>query len=530
MWSPCISGAAYTIGIDWDEDGSFTGFDDLTEDVLDRGITSTYGRDQNRQLTPAFVGSAAFDVCNVSRIFSPENTDSPIVDNLGPARSTRIQVEFNNTTHQIHNGLVDDFTVRADFTDRSVGFTSLDGLALLQNALLSTPILEAERTGEIINFILDEIGWTGSRDIDIGANHVPWWWEESTDAFTAVRNLIISEGPPSIAYVAPDGTFIFRDRHHRIQDNTSLDSQAFFNANEISCESFPVSGFGYTAPFVYIHGWRDIINHVSQDVEIRTPEPGISEVWRDGGFYQIAAGETLSLNTVSSGPFFITTDFGPFVEFDSISGAASLSISISRTSGQSVMLHLEAVGAPVSFTGIRLLARRLSSESLAKVDEEDSSSVQRHGDKFYPFDIVWADKNNVEALAQIILAHYAERRPTVQMRITSCDADHLLQILTRTISDRITIRNDELRLFSDFFVESVAHTIQRINTEQGVVHSVILGCEKTLEVMNDCFTFDKVGAGFDQGVFCGEGIDNPETVFIFDDLDNGQFDFGVFGT
>jgi hypothetical protein len=44
------------------------------------------------------------------------------------------------------------------------------------------------------------------------------------------------------------------------------------------------------------------------------------------------------------------------------------------------------------------------------------------------------------------------------------------------------------------------------------------------------FIFDEPGHGFDQGQFGGTGNDNPETVFIFDDPDQGRFNFGVFAT
>lgn len=530
MWTPCVSGAEYMIGVDWDRDGSFSGLDNLTEDVLDRGITSFYGRDQARQLSPASVGNAAFDVCNVSRIFSPENTSSPLFENLQPARPVRIEVLHGGVTYEVHTGRIDDFNIRADFSDRSVSFTSLDGLALLQNSFLSTEVHEAERTGTLVNVILDAVGWVANRSIDVGATHVPWWWEEGTDAFTALQKLVLSEGPPAIAYVAPDGTFVFRDRHHRIQDETSLVSQALFNADAVSCETPIVTGFSYTAPFEYEHGWRDIINHVSQEVEVRTVENMLTVVWRDEGTYMVTDGETLSLSALSSGPFMISTEDPPIIVFDSISGPGVQSISISRFSGQSVTVNITAVGGSITFSGISLRAKALSVSERSKVDEEDSTSIQNFGDKYYPNDLPWVNKEDAEALAQIILANYAERRPLVHMRVSACDPEHLLQVLTRTISDRITIRNGELGLFSDFFIESVKHDIRRINTESGPVHAVTLGCERALEPIRNCFTFDVAGLGFDQGVFCGEGIDDPETVFIFDHPQNGQFDFGVFGT
>jgi hypothetical protein len=529
-WSPCVSGAAYTIGIDWNEDGSFTGFDDLTTDVLDQGISSTYGRDQVRQLSPSKVGDAAFSVCNVSRVFSPENQDSPLFDQLGAARPTRIEVIFENNTYPIHSGRVDDFSIHADFSNRTVDFTSLDGLALLQNTQISTSVYRAQRTGFLINQILNLIGWTAPRSIDVGANRPPFWWIEGQDAFGAVNDLVLSEGPPAIAYVAPDGTFVFRDRHHRIQDERSLTSQAFFNANEISCETPPVSGFSYTPPFTYEHGWRDIINHVTQDITVRTPAGEDEVVWSDEGTYTISSGETLVLEAVANDPFIMGIRPDPDVDFGSISGVGTLSVMLGRSSGQSTSINLTAVGGSVTFTYIQFRARPVSSGATIKVEEIDSGSVSQHGRKTYPNDLPWVDRHNALAVALIILAHYAQRRPIVQMRLSSCDPEHFLQILTRTISDRITIRNGELGLFDDFFIESVAHSIVRINPDQPPVHSVVLGCERDIIEIENCFTFDVVGKGFDQGAFCGQGQDDPDTVFIFDDPQNGQFDYGVFGT
>jgi len=530
MWAPCVSGAAYTIAVDWNEDGSFSGLDVLTTDVLDQGITTSYGRDQARQLSPSKVGDAAFSVCNVSRVFSPENTSSPLVNDLGAARPTRIEVELEGETYPIHSGRIDDFNVNADFSNRSVDFTSLDGLALLQNAEISTAVYRAQRTGFLINRILDSIGWTAPRSIDVGANRPPWWWAEGVDALSAVNSLVLSEGPPAIAYVAPDGTFVFRDRHHRIQDAPSLTSQAFFNANEISCETPVVSGFSYTPPFTYDHGWRDIINHVTQDVEIRTPTAEDEVVWSDEGTYTISSGETITINAVANEPFIMAQVPNQSIDFGTISGIGTLTVTLSRTSGQSTLIRLTASGGSVTFTYIQLRARALDTGASLKIDESDSASISTHGDKTYPNNLEWVNRHNAQAVAFVILAHYAQRRPIVQLRVVSCDPEHFVQILTRTISDRITIRNGELGLFDDFFIESVAHSIQRINPDQPPVHSVVFGCERDILEIENCFTFDVAGRGFDQGVFCGQGTDDPDTVFIFDDPQNGQFDFGVFGT
>lgn len=529
-WSPCVSGAAYTFAIDWDGDGAYTDpHDDVTEDVLDRGIETTYGRDQFRQLAPPAIGSQSFSLCNVSRIYSPENSSSPLFGEVEPARETKSEVVFGSTTYPLFRGRIDDFEIRADRGDRSVEFTMLDGLAVLAGVKLSTDLLTMRRTGEIIDYILDHVGWTAGRDIDLGATHVPWWWEEGTDAFDAVKDLVLSEGPPAIAYVAPDGTFVFRDRHHRLLRDASTTPQARFSAELVDCAAPVVTGFSFAEPFVYQHGWSDIINSVTINVDERGPDPGYSVVWSTDTPITITDGESVLVEAELSDPFYD-------VQFDEsvdvvYSGATSLGFGI-QSSGGAVDIDITSSGDTAIVTYLQLRARSVPTLRTTKISQMDTESIDMYGERSYSGDAPWAGVHDAYAISSLILGYYARRRPTVQLRLCSEDPAHLAQILTRTISDRITIQHDELGLDGDFMVEQVSHTITRINGDQGPVHSVVLGCERALVDTGgvNVFTFDKTGAGFDQGVFGTQGIDDPTQIFIFDDATQGQFDLGRFAT
>jgi hypothetical protein len=208
-----------------------------------------------------------------------------------------------------------------------------------------------------------------------------------------------------------------------------------------------------------------------------------------------------------------------------------MDVQLSRTSGQSVKLTLRAGGGRVTVTGVRLRARPLEVQRTVKVSLTDQGSVSRHGERAYPDSAPWASRADAEAIASMILLHYGARRPTVQLRVVSQDPAHLVQVLQRTVSDRIRIVNAELGLDDDFFVERVTHTIQRIGRPGAApVHSVVLGCERDLVHPPNAFTFDQRGAGFDQGVFDLTVTDTPGGVFVFDDPVQGQFDQGRFGT
>lgn len=525
----CGDEAQYTVAVDWGDDGSFTGDDDVTADVLAQGVTIEYGRDQDRQLSPARVGQAAFQLCNASREFSPENQSSPLFGDLDAARPTKIETTFQSTLYPLHQGRIDDFTVHADFNNRTVDFTSVDELSLFQGFDLSTALYPALRTGSIVNIILDELGWTAARSIDPGATIVPWWWSEG-NALDALQEIVRSEGPPAIAYVAPDGTFVFRDRHHRILDDPSLIPQAAFSAAAVACDAPAVTGMDYTAPFVYQHGWRDIINSATFSVEERVPDPTFSVIWSTDTPFTIQDGETVTVDVEATEPF---TDLQTLVAGVDIiwNFAVTLSAMQFRRSGQSVRIMITASGGTATITYMQVRGRSVPVARTTKITVEDSTSIASHGKRSYPSDAPWVNVEDAFAVASVIVAHYAERRPIVEMRITAQDATHLGQILSREISDRITIRNDELGLNADFFIENISHFIQRMYQDRMPVHSAVFGCERVLETSGDNpFTFDKVGAGFDQGTFGVFGVDDPDTVFIFDDPVQGQFDVGLFGT
>lgn len=527
-WGLCTTDApVYSFKVDWDGTGAYSG--NVTPDTLS-DISTNYGRDQERQLNPAAVGSAAFDLINVDRVYSPENAASPLFGELDPARRVKFQVDWNGITYPLFNGRIDDFDVKADRTDRTVSFTFLDGLSELQGTKLSTQVYTSQRTGYLISLILDAVGWTGPRDLDPGATVVPYWWEEGTDAFDAVAKLVRSEGPPSIAYAAPDGTFVFRDRHHRLLREQSTDVQAVFGAGMVGCASPVVTGFDYTKPFVYSNGWRDIINVASFDVAERSPDAFISDVWTSDTTLALSIGQSTVLDISASDPF--RDAVVPVAGTDyTITGGGTALITLSRTQGQSVKITILAIGGSIVLSDLKLRARSIPVRRTVKVSQRDAASISSHGERAYPQDAPWANAQDAYAIANMVLLHYSVRRPTVQMRVVSENPAHLAQILQRALSDRIHIRNDELGLDADFFVEKITHTVRRINeTGKPPVHAVVFGCEKDLERFANPFTFDLRGAGFDDGVFDPFKFDDADTVFIFDDPDSGRFNFGMFGT
>lgn len=292
----------------------------------------------------------------------------------------------------------------------------------------------------------------------------------------------------------------------------------------------------FLEPFGYSHGWRDIVNQVSFDVNERRPDAALTVVWQSDDTISLTLGQSTQIQAKASDPFLDAADLiiGSDVVF---TGAGTVQATISRRSGQSTTITLIAIGGSVTITHLQLRARAVPTARTVKVTADDSVSVQRHGQRSYPDDAPWAGQHDAFAITQLLLAHYAQRRPTVSLRLVSSDLEHLLQILTRKISDLITIRHGELGLDADFHIESLQHTLARMPADDEDedcarrVHYATLGCERSgLIVPGNPFTFDVAGSGFDDGVFDPTAADDPAAVFIFDDPLQGRFDFGRFGT
>ena len=291
--------------------------------------------------------------------------------------------------------------------------------------------------------------------------------------------------------------------------------------------------FDFISPFEYSHGWRDIVNDVVFPVEERQPDAGLTAVWESTATISLAIGQAVTVDVQASDPFLDAQDIEDGTDIV-YSGAGIPSTLLSRRSGQSAAITITAIGGSVTVTYLRLRARSVPIVRTVQVAAADSTSIARHGQRTYGDEAPWAGTHDALAVAQLLLAAYSERRPTVSVRIVSSDLAHHLQVVERQISDLITIRNGELGLYSDFFIENISHTLARmvgVDECPGPVHYATFGCERSGVVVPDNpFTFDVAGAGFDDGVFDPTAADNPDNVFIFDDPTQGQFDFGRFGT
>jgi hypothetical protein len=509
--------ASYRLYVDWLDNGFADPVDDVTARTLDQRqpVAIKYGRDQARQFSPTSPGEAGFQLDNRSRDYSPENTASPLAGFVAPGRRVKLEATVGTTTTAVYTGYLDDLDIRPGLNERSMPTSCIDALGRMRGVQVTTPLYQAIKTGEAIGYLLDAIGWPAdARDLDAGASVLPFWWLDDTDAFDALMALADSEGPAALVTCDSQGRIVFRDRHHRLTRAASLAAQATWrSAGAEPCISDPVT---------YNHGWKEIVNAVSADVQVRTVAVDLSQVWSSQGLITIPAGSPVTITAQASSPFTGAVSPAEGVDYTLVSG--TVSAGISRTSGQSTVITLTSVGgAIVQDLGLR--AQAITSTTVT-VTVEEPSSIARYGRKALAGGRLptWTNPYDTLAILQLIVGRRSERLPTITVTMKGAGSPlRLAECLGRNLSDRVRLIESLTGLDADCFIEQISHTIG----EGGLEHVTTFGLEKIPPVATSPFTFDVAGRGFDDGRFGADGVDNPATMFRFDTAGQG-FDQGVF--
>lgn len=509
--------ARYKLLIDWRSNGFADTGDDVSSRTLDERtvITARYGRDQSRQLSPISPGELGFELNNISRDYSPENSSSPLAGYVTPGRPVQFQAIVGVTTTTLFTGYLDDFDIKPEFTDRSVPATCIDALGRLRGVSLTTALYRGIRTGDAISVLLDAVGWpAAARDLDLGASYLPYWWLDDSDAFEALMALVDSEGPSALVTVDPVGRIVFRDRHHRLTRTASLNVQATWRSSGTE----PL----VSAPVNYGHGWKEIVNSVSVEVPLRQVDQVLSAVYSSPGLLVIPAGTPLQITARASGPF--QGAITPQQDTDYVAVSGTVSMSLSRTSGQSTTITLSS-GSGAVIQDLQLRAYQIQSTSVV-VTVEDQQSIDRYGRKSMQNGRLptWTNIYDTKAILGLIVSRRAERLPTITVTVRGhANATRLAECLTRNLSDRVHLTEAMTGLDSDCFIEQISHSV----SQGGLEHVTTFGLEKIPPTVTNPLTFDLAGAGFNQGNFASGAQDNPTTMFRFDTAGVG-FNQGVF--
>lgn len=438
----------------------------------DPGLSITRGRDQIRQLAPPTIGKADFDLDNTSQDYSPEYSSGPLYGYLIPGKKVKVRGMYSGTTYHLFKGSLDDIPQHPGRGDRSVSLPNLGALSCLKGKKISTALYASKRTDQCLGYIFDAVGWPAAdRVFDTGKTTLDWWWLNNEDAFDAAVALYNTEGPGAALYEDGQGRIVFESRHYRLTTSRCTSSQATFR--DTGAEPL------HSRPFSYNPGLQNIINECTITVKRRVAAGSVSVIWSLGTTVTLAANESRSYVVTSDDPF--TEAVSPLVastDYTVSAGSLSGNVTLNRTSGQNCVVTLTAGSSGATVTGLQVRAKTVTVSNTILVANTVSTSASQanYGLRTYNLSVrSEIPVNTAQDFCNAVVGLYQSPRPIVAITVNNDGSARLTQILTREISDRITIVEAQTGLSADFYIESITHKI----TYAGKRHLVLLGCEKS---------------------------------------------------
>lgn len=465
----------YEVAIDWENDGAFgkfpydfpivfadaVGDKDVTSDTMQ--VTFSHGKDA--ELQRAAGGSCEITLKNDSQKYSPANSGSVLAGKLLPNRPVRIRATFaagGVLDEPLWYGFIEAIVPHPHPSQRLCMIRCIDGFDFLNRAAIDTEVFSSDTTGNIISELLDDAGWDATlRNVDAGLDTVPLarWHDEK--ALAAIQTLESNE--LGFFYVDAQGRATFEDRHHRLKAPHTA-SQATFN------DTMTTLKYEYSA--------RGVFNNIRAsftEYELQAT----SELWRLSETPSIPAGETRiwiaefddfagSLVTPVS-----TTDFTAHSEpggGTTMTGDIALSFTPLAQSAELALLNTASV--PVFITLLKVRGDAYAKGDVTIREASNATSQTSYGLRTKSLDGQFLnDIDQAQDYCDFVLARFKDPQPEVEMSLANGSDALTTQILTRKVSDRITVDNDELALVSqDFYINKVQHSVRPRDKYHGVVY------------------------------------------------------------
>jgi hypothetical protein len=146
----------WTIAIDWDRNGDFSGTDDnITQYVIQ---TNWFIGFREPFMEMADNSVCVLQLYNHNRRFSPDNVSSPLYGKMLPLRPVRIQSNDGTTTRTHWLGWIDVINpLPGRYGQQFVQILASGAMQFLQATETKLPLQENKRTDEIVDVLLKEV-------------------------------------------------------------------------------------------------------------------------------------------------------------------------------------------------------------------------------------------------------------------------------------------------------------------------------------------------------------------------------------
>ncbi len=475
--------ATYTLQVDWDDDDVFTG---TGEDVTARLLHVEWerGRDNISQLTGRSIsGRLTAVLLNTSGDYSSFNTSSPIAGNIVPGRKVRLDggsgsfpytfpIVFNDKPHFV--GFLETLVPVPDIHGRDVAILEAWGpLGYLNEKKVSMAMQTSIKTGDALDELLDDAGWpSADRAIDTGQTTMTRFWVDRQRAIGAFR--LPEEAEGGFIYEGKDGKVNFEDRHHRLKSPHTTSQATFTDAS---------GGARVYSKIRQLDPFKAIFTEFEAKVQIYDvgslaalwthPESGSSSPLLAPGQSRVFIAQfpnpdsATAAFTVDAWTTLVeNTDYEANTASDGSGTDRSASVGVSAESKLANVyfftLTNNHASDPIYITLLQARGTPVNRRDPVRVIAEDTTT--KYGERTYPNPSDFLpDSEEAQAWADYNLSIHKKPIPILEIWVNANrDHNHLVEVLTRDIGDRITLvgtNSAGLGINEDFFIEHEKHVV-----------------------------------------------------------------------
>jgi len=469
------------VEVDWGNDGTWV---TLGGDVMEWQTRS--GRDPATEVASrAVAGRMTATLDNQSGDYSPENTGGANYGNILPGRPVRVE-SYYPYADTLWQGLLEDIVPQMQRNGPAVALLLANGPLTAMNVEVAAAMQTSIGTGAAITEVLDKASWSATlRDLDTGQTTMTRWWRDKVLARTALREIEATEN--GFLRETRDGKIAFEDRVHRF-GATHQTSQATYSDDPSTSPAIRYMEVQRPSPLPRVY------NEIKASVRPTTVE-ALATLWTHplanttGDAPSIAPGDSLifwaDAKTLAAARTLVGVDAwttptlgsGNDIEVWSVNdgtgtdlSAADIGIAVSAL-GETLKVTLTNNHATLTgyVTNAQARGTAVTASDPVTVQAEDSPSQTAYGLRTLPADAAgpWIpDTAEAQAAVNWKLAVWKDALPTLRLVIAGLkDRTHLIEALTRDVSDRLTVEatqsRTQLGLSGDYYVESVGHRFDR---------------------------------------------------------------------
>lgn len=452
------------------------------------------GLDSFQPAIPPRAGAAQVNIDNVAGTYNPGTSaglkGQPISISAGYIRTFPLPSLFTT----LWGGLIDAPKWHPEIGQQSVDWSCLGPFNSIISQgegthKISTALYQNILVSDAMGVVLDAVGWpTALRSIDTSKTTLLWWWCEDADPWTEMQRLLAAEGPTAVLYedasVAASSSLgsaaiIFRNRD-------AVNTRTRSNTSQATLSATPGAAIQIARPFNYDDGKKYVVNSGTWSTNVRTAKP-IGVVWTGVTPLVLAANQTVTYHaTASSSVPFQAAVCTNGVDYTVTVGAAT--VTLNRTSGQSVAITILAGAAGATITGLQLRAQLVSIDSTTSITNTVNAPLAA-GVLEYPLNLPQTpeiDPSLALGLVNGYVSLYKDGRPVVTVTLINVSDAALVQQMSGLILDRVTVVVSGLNVNADFFIYGIGMEV----TEGGAFFKVTYTC-----VLATSF------AGWDQSVW-----------------------------